>query len=185
MSMHSNEPFLDETSHEMPRSSMWPPALQHGLIQGGLLLIYSITTYALGFTTPNALVNMLASVTIVASTIHFGAVQHRNALGGFVSFGRLVGLGAVISGIGHLIASIWTILLFHVINPQLLEKQRNLTIAQLEESGADEATIETSMQVMDVMMSMPAQLVMGLIGGAIWGVCVALLVGMWVSKKPR
>jgi Protein of unknown function (DUF4199) len=183
--------ILDETNGIIdPKDiSVRPSGLRWGLIWGLVGVVLSLLFTVTGlldptknsfFSIPN-LLNWASSITIV----YMALVAHRNEeLGGYITLGRCVGLGAFMGLIAGVITAIYMFVYFGYINPDFMSKIIEAQIDQAEAKGQDPERVRQAMEMTKAFMTPGAMSILGLItsvmGGVIWG----LLIGLIVRKDP-
>jgi hypothetical protein len=87
---------------ETRATSVWPTAIRHGLITGGLLILFTLLIYALGMMQNKAL--GFVSILLFIGGMYIGTKNYRaHVLGGFMTYGKAFTtaffIGLVASGI--------------------------------------------------------------------------------------
>jgi hypothetical protein len=138
--------------------SIRPVSLRYGLIGGLALVVISLVLQLTGMTDSatgkGGWLAFLLSLVVMFGVIYLAIQKHRDdELGGFMSFGRGLGVGALTSLIMLLISAVFTFLYFTVIDPGIIETMMENSIAQMEEQGLSDDQIEQSMGFVKWMMN--------------------------------
>ncbi|HEY5826666.1 MAG TPA: DUF4199 domain-containing protein [Cyclobacteriaceae bacterium] len=134
-------------------------AIRWGLICGVIGVVISILMYVIDYALMVQLKMLFISLAIYLSLVIYAGIDYRKSIGGFIPYGKAFTHGMMIFAISGLIGTIFSILLNHVIDPELPQK---LTEAALEnqrvmmenfgappdaiEKGLEEARVRTENQ---------------------------------------
>jgi len=165
--------------------SPFPTALRYGLIGGGISIVCGLISYLAGMTsTVSSIIGVLSSIISIAIIVL--AIQaHRNKdLGGYISYGRCLGVGVLTAIIMGVVGLIWSALLFNVIDPGLGEEMLGMIVEQWEDAGMPEDQIEQMLPMTAMFTGFKGMALMSLIGTPIFGFIVSLIGGA-VMKKNR
>jgi hypothetical protein len=128
------------------KPSMFQTTLIWGLITGLATVIYSLILYFLDLSL-NKAAGYLSYVIIIGG-IFLGSKAYRDqSLGGFISYGKALGTGVLISLFTSILFVVYTILLYTVIDPELVNKTIEMSQLQLEERGMNADQIEKGMEI--------------------------------------
>ena len=115
-----------------------------GAIGGIGVAILGLITYILGVEYGSWL-NYFGYAVLIA-VVMAGSYEYRDTLnGGFARFGELFKHAILICLVYAVISTVWSIIFMEFIGTDLVAEVIEQTRMQLEEKGADEATIETSL----------------------------------------
>jgi len=140
-----------------------PTLISHGtrwgLISGIISIVLSILLYVIDYTLMVQLKILFLSLVVYMGIAIYAGIDFRKSTGGFITYGKAFQHAMIIFAISGLIASVFSILLNHVIDPELPQK---LTDAALEnqrvmmenfgappdaiEKGLEEARVRTENQ---------------------------------------
>ncbi len=165
--------------------SPFPTALRYGLIGGGISIVCGLISYLAGMaSTISSIIGVVSS--IVSITIIVLAIRgHRdNDLGGYISYGRCLGVGVLTAIIMGVIGLIWSALLFNVIDPGLGGEMIDMIVGQWEEAGMTDEQIEQMLPMTTMFTGFKGMALMSLIATPIFGFIVSLIGGA-VMKKDR
>ena len=181
-----------EDSHRIPDPStvsMTPIALRWGLITGLILVVLSLVLQFSGVVDPSTgkgnWISMLLSIATMFFGLYMAITKHRDEdLGGHITFGRSLGVGMYTALIYSLIAGVFTLLYFTVIDPEMVDMIKNNAIAQMESQGMSDAEIEQGMSVAGMFMSPVAMTIMSLVSNMFLSFIFALIVAAIAKKDP-
>lgn len=95
-------------------------------------------------------------------------------------YGRALGAGVVMTAVSSVLSAFFTYAYYAFINPGLLDMMTQARLAKIEAAGGNSEKAEAGLRMF---MSPVPQAVVGLIGGFIFGVIIALIVAAFL-KRP-
>ncbi len=170
---------------DVKNASPFPTALRYGVIGGLLVIVIGLIQYLLGITsTISQAVGWLSMlITIVFPVLAIR--EHRdNDLGGYISYGRGLGTGVLTALIIGLVTAIWTILLYNVIDPSIMDQIMQVQAEAMEEQGMSDEDIENVAAMTGKFMTAPVMAAIGF-GTSLFLGFVASLIGGAVMKRER
>jgi len=178
-----------EMNSNNPNASIWPHALRNGVIWGLIGITIQLGLYFSGML--EATINGEASFAVTALSAILGIVvavwfitsaikSFREERGG-LTFGNAVGVGAATGLIYGAIAAVWTLIFFSVIFPDFYDIMLEGVYAQYEEAGMDEDQIESAMGIVKMMSNPTVGAISSLIGGALYGIIISLIAGIFMK----
>lgn len=177
---------LDDTNYlDAKDVSPFPTALRYGLIGGAITIVIGLISYLVGIETSAGrslgYLNFLVWIIIPVLAIR----THRdNDLGGFISYGRSLGTGVLAAIVMGILAAIWTIVLYQVIDPGMAERVSAMIVEQWEAAGMTDDQIEEMLPVATKFTGMIPTMISSVLGSAIIGLIVSLIGGA-VMKRDR
>ena len=159
--------------------------LRYGLILGVIGVIVSLIQYLTNMVTNTSttagMMNWLLNVLITGAVLYFAYQYYKNHNEGMMSLGEGVVIGLVAGLVGGLLIGIWSILLFHVIDPGLMDEIIQMTIDRASEEGEMPEEAEEMIGKMTGFMQSPAVLLlssafMKALSGLILGLILSLFV---------
>jgi hypothetical protein len=166
-------------------------ALRYGAIWGGVSILVSLVGFlsntdpAMPDAGPLKWVYMLvgfgAAIWAVTTAIKTDRDQQ---LGGYISVGRCVGLGALIGLIAGAIGGVWMLLYTTIINPGFQDQMKEAMVAQWEAQGMTEEQIEMAAGMSSMFTGPVFMAISQVIGGAIFGLIIGLVAGL-IMKRDR
>ncbi len=164
-------------------ASPFPTALRYGVIGGLISIVLGLVSYLAGMQGTIPTIISIISIIVNIAIIVYAIRAHRdNDLGGYISYGRCLGVGVLTALIMGVISAVWVYVLYNFIDPGLPEMMTQMQIEQLEEQGMSDDQIEASLDMMSRFTSPNAIAGMALIGGPIWGLIVSLIAGAFLKK---
>lgn len=150
-------------------------ALTWGVIIGLVSIVYSVILYMFNLTFNRAL--GYAGLIIIIAGLAIAMKSYRdNVLDGILPFGKAFGLGVLIVVVSGLLGSIFTYLLYTVIDPELQDKLLEFTADKMLESGrVPEAQLDQALEFSKKFISPIYLTISGFIISCIGGTILALI----------
>lgn len=168
---------------EEKTASIWKSTLVSGLYLGIVLILLSVVFYVTGNTFSKT-VQYLSYVIMIAGVI-WGQINYKKALGGTLSYGQSLGAGTLTMLFASVISSIYTFLLYKVIDPSLQEQLRTFTEEQIVKQGrVPEEQIDMAVEMATKFQTPAMMLIMGIVGGTLIGFIIALITSIFIKKNP-
>jgi len=178
--------------HDAPDPSSvspWPTAIRYGLIAGLISIIYATIGFITGITLPSAGFLMIGINTIISFGIFIGVIvfavrKHRNEeLGGFISFGRIVLIGVIITVISGLLGTFYQHIYTNYVDPSYMAKVMEETVAMMEKFNVPEENVEETIAQMEAGNTFGSILKgFGII--AIFGAIISSIIGAVMKRNP-
>lgn len=114
---------------EEKETTLFQHAIKWGLIAGGISITLTCVMYAIDYA---LLANWKTGIFFFAMFIGlaiYAGINYRNEIGGFLSYGKAFQHGFVLMAVSGLISTIFLILMYNVIDPEL---PQNLTKVGME-----------------------------------------------------
>lgn len=144
------------TTNETSAPTLPSHAARFGGIMGGISVVFTLLIYAVDYTLMAKPWFGLLMFAISIGIVIYAGINYRNQTTGYLSYGKAFQHGYITFLVGGLIGSIFSILLYTVIDPELPEKLTDAVIENTESMmrgfGAPEDQIETSLDQMRVDM---------------------------------
>jgi hypothetical protein len=178
---------MEETS---TNPSLVNHAVKWGLISAAISIIVTLLLYAIDYTLMVQIKFALFSLVIYLGLVVYAGIEYRKLEGGYLDFGKAYLHGLIILALSGLVATIFQILLYTVIDPELPAKLVDASIentrAMMENFGAPADSIDEAIE--KAKTDTEARFTMfGLAKGYIWVVVVsavlALITGLIVKKR--
>jgi len=183
---------LDENSNYIDPSSVSPnsTAMRYGLIWGLASIVLGLVAHVLGWNnpaTPNVMGSMIigiASLALGITMIVLAIKQHREELGGYISFGRAFKTGFFTALVSALIATVWMLIYTNVVAPDMFNGMEEMMVEQWEEQGLSDEQIEQAKGMTGMFTGAVGMTIMTFVGGLIWGAILSLITGAIMKKDP-
>jgi hypothetical protein len=161
----------------------WKANLTNGLILALIGIVYSLVMYFLNLTLNKSQGYVLLLLQFVI--MYFLLKSYRDSyLHGQISYGQSVGAGVIIYLYSAILSSVFTYILFTIIDPGLVTKQ--LAIAEQAmraRGGMTEAQIDTAMKFTEKFMKPGIMVISGVFFGMIFGAVISLIVSIFIKKE--
>jgi hypothetical protein len=170
---------------EENKTSLMKHAMTYGAIIGLALVVFSVLQYITGLTF-NKVLGYLQYVVLFAGLFLGTKVYRDKALGGYISYGKALGLGVLISVFVGIITVFFNFIMMRFIDPGLIDKAMAMAEEQLQNSRlvpADQvdALLENVRNKMMTVWSLP----LGVISFSFIGFIIALITSAFVKKDPN
>jgi len=156
---------------------------------GGLIgIVLGLATYLAGMqgTIPTIL-NIVSTLVTIGIIVYAIRTHRDDDLGGYISYGRCLGVGVLTGLVMGVIGAIWTLILFNFIDPGIMDMIMQPQIEAMEESGMSDEDIENAMSMMGVFQSPVFMAGMALVYSILIGLVVSLFfrINISVQKMNR
>lgn len=117
---------------EKETPSLFQHALKWGLIVGGISIALSIVSYAVDYAMlANWKFGIFVLVMFIGLTI-YGGINYRSEIGGFLPYGKAFQHGFILMAVSGLISTLFTLILYTVIDPELPAKLTDVAMENAE-----------------------------------------------------
>lgn len=138
---------MEDTS--TPAPTLMNHAIRWGGITAAVSVILTMLLYVIDYTLMVQLKVLFIFLVIYIGIVIYAGSDFRKSIGGFMSYGKAFQHGYLILIISGLIATVFTMLLYFVIDPELPEKLTDASIentrAMMENFGAPEDAIDDAL----------------------------------------
>jgi Protein of unknown function (DUF4199) len=139
---------MEETT--TPQVSLFQHAAKWGAIFGGVSIALTAIAYAVDYTMlADWKFGIFVLVLLLAATIYAG-INYRNEIGGFLPYGKAFQHGFILLAISGIISTVFSLLLYTVIDSDLPSKLTDVTIENtqkmLEGFGVPEDKMDEAME---------------------------------------
>ena len=164
------------------KKSMWKETLNYGIILGLVTVVFSVLTYMFDLTFKTWILwpSLLLSVVVLYLLLRSYRDHYNN---GYISYGRSVGAGVVISIYAAIITAIYIYVLYAFIDPGLIDKSIAFAEEKMIAKGLPEEAIEKAVEMQAKMMKPWFTALMGIINSVFYGLILSLIVSLFVMKK--
>ncbi len=168
---------------EQKTASIWKSSLMSGIYLGIVMILVSVVFYVTG--NPFSKAAQWIGYVVMIAGIVMAQLFYRKTLGGTMTYGQALGVGILTMVFASLLTSIYTFLLYQVIDPSLQEQLRLFTEEQIVKRGdVPEEQLEMAMNMATKFQTPVMMLVMGIFGGTFMGLIVSLITSIFTQKKP-
>lgn len=167
---------------EEKSNSVWKAGFIYGAILGLILIIYTVLLYVMDQSFNKGL--GYVSFLFMAAMIFYGAKSYRdNNLGGFISYGRALGISMIIILVAGIISTIYFLIHASVIDTEYISKLIAASEEELLKKGMSDDQIEMALSMQKKMMKPAIMGIFAFLGTAFWGFIIALLTSIFVKKQ--
>ncbi len=160
----------------------WKANLTNGLILALVGIIWTMGLYFLDLTFNTTLGYIFLVIQIVI--LFFLVKSYRdNYLHGYMTYGQAMGSGVIIVLYSAIIMSVFTYILYAIIDPELTTKKLAFMEEMMLKRGAPEASIEPFMKMQEKVQKPVIQALGSIFGTMFIGTIMCLLVGIFVRKE--
>lgn len=162
--------------------SLMKSSMISGLYLGIVLILFSVVLYVAGLTFETWVQYISYPILIVGAV--YAQVNYRKSLGGEMTYGQALGVGLMSIIFASILSSIYTYLLYAVIDPGLLDQVKIMSEQKILEQGIPEEQLDTAMNMAMKFQTPPVMAVMGIVGGAFIGLIISLITAIFTKKNP-
>lgn len=170
-----------ESSDQMAPVPMWKTASTYGVYYALFGIALTVVFYATG----NMMSKALQPIGIAIMVLAVLAMQfaYRKQLGGFISYGQSVAIAVLSMFFASIITSVFTYLLYAVIDPGLIDQIRLATEQELFERGMPDEQIAAAMKITSKFQSPVVMAISGLVAGPFFALIIGLITSIFVKKN--
>jgi hypothetical protein len=165
------------------KTNPWKANLTNGAILALVGITYSLIMYFMDLTL-NKTQGYILIVIQIGLLFYLLKSYRDNIMHGQITYGQSVGAGVIISLYYAIATSIFTYILYAVIDPGLVAKQ--LAVAEeamRAKGGLTDSQIDAGMQFTSKIMKPGVLAITGIFGGLLWGTIISLLVSIFIKKE--
>ncbi|MFP4619826.1 MAG: DUF4199 domain-containing protein [Bacteroidales bacterium] len=157
-----------------------------GFITGMVLIVYTLLLYATNNLIRSNLFLSILNYVILIAGIVMGTRSYRDQiLGGYISYGKALGYGVVLSVFTGVVLGIFTYLLYAVIDPGLMEQSMKIMEEEMLNQGISPEQVETLSGMQKQLRSPFMMLISSVFTYALMGLIFSLITSAFLKKdKP-
>ncbi|HKL31945.1 MAG TPA: DUF4199 domain-containing protein [Tangfeifania sp.] len=168
---------------EQKTASIWKSSITYGVYVGILLILLSVVYYVTGNTFAKSA--QWVSYALMVVGIIWAQLGYRKAFGGTLTYGQAVGVGVLTMLFASILSSIYTYLLYDVIDPSLQEQMRLFTEEQIvSRGGMPEEQMDMAIEMATRFQKPWIMAIMGVLGGVFVGLIISLITAIFTKKNP-
>lgn len=159
-------------------------AINHGLLLGVALVLFSLLMYIIGLPLDSKV--QWISYGIMIAGLFYGIKLWRDKYNdGFLSYGQAFSNGFFTILFAGILTSVWVLLFFSVIAPGEIEKMMEIAEEKMYESqpNLSDAEIEMALSYSKMFMSPVWMAVWGFIGNLAAGTILSAIIAIFVKKE--
>lgn len=163
-------------------------ALKYGALLGATSYLFSFLSQItqLGSVPGGGFLSFILIVLLVGLPMAIGVKKHREANGGFISFGQSYGTAFLIGLFGTIIITVLTFVVLQFAGEsykEQLDKQKYIVLAEQEQQGADDNAIKMTEQIFDYIATPTGASIIVVVSYIFWSAIVALVVSLIFRKE--
>lgn len=169
---------------EETKTSSFKVAINHGLMLGGVLIVFSYLMYLLGVDFDSKL--QYFSYIIMIAGLFIGIKQWRDKYNnGFISYGDAFKNGFFTMLIAGILTSIWVLLFFTVVAPDEIGKMLEIAEEKMYESQPDmtDEQLDLAMKWTKMFMSPLWMAIWGFLGNIFAGLVLSAIIAIFIKKE--
>jgi hypothetical protein len=171
---------MTENTANQPRT-----VLTYGLILGLSLIGISLLFYLIHIDLKSKLPTYISYLVLLICLI-FGIKARRDQnLGGFISYGKALGTGVQISFIGSILAAIYVLIFFSVIDPEMIGRILEMSEAELMEKGMSDDQIATAMEWTRKFVTPVWMFLFTILAYVFFGFIFSLVVSLFIRREEN
>jgi hypothetical protein len=167
---------------ENKKSSLLKSTMNYGVMLGLALVIYSLLLWMFDATFSQGL-SYLSYVIIIGGIILATRAYRDQEQGGYISYGRALGVGTLTVLFASVITSLYTYLLFTVIDTGLVDRLMIIREEALYESGLSDDQIDMAMEMTKRFANPVFMAISGFIGTVFMGFIFSLITSIFLKKE--
>ncbi len=164
------------------KRSIWKETLNYGIIYGLITVGLSLLTYMFDLTFETWIIwpSLLIGVLVLFFLLRSYRDHYNN---GYITYGKSVGAGVVISVYAALISAVYIYVLYAFIDPGLVEKSLVVAEEKMIAKGVPEAALDQALAMQAKMMKPWFTAMMATISSVFYGLILSLIVSLFIMKK--
>ena len=165
------------------KASFWKPALIYGAILGFVGILLGVIFYIMDLVTANW--SSYLSIVVGIAVLAYCLVAYRKEyLGGFATFGQIFVMALVIGIISSIITTIYSYVLYTVIDPELIDKIRLVAEEKMMNNPRiPENMLDDMIERMAKNFEPKRMLTMALIVGVVVNAIIGLILAAFIKKE--
>lgn len=166
-----------------------PVGVRYGLIAALILVAVGLVFHVTGFadyTGQNTAASWITNIInwgVMGGAMFLAMKQHREELGGYMTFGRGFTVGFWVALMIAVVTAIWSFVFFSYIAPEVIDTIMEAQRDQMIDRGMSDADIDQAMSFTEVMMRPGAFAGIALVTTLILGIIISLIVAAISQRK--
>ncbi len=168
---------------EQKPASLMKSALIYGLYLGIASILISVVLYVLGYTFEKWV--QYTTYPILLIGVILAQLGYKKVLGGEMTYGQALGVGVMTVIFASVLGSIYTYLLYTIIDPSLQEQLRLFTEQQIIEQGrVPEEQLDTVLEMTAKFQKPWIISISAIFGSALIGLIISLITAIFTKQNP-
>lgn len=158
-------------------------AMSFGLMLALVLIVIHLVQYLMDVYKPPMWVNILTYAAIVGGIV-YGTIRFRDdELGGYISYGKALGFGVLLSLFASIVYGFYNYLLTAVIDPSYMEGVYRMLEETYLEMGMDYDQVETMMETVKKFQTPLMMVFSSVFGFTFMGTVFSLITSIFLKKE--
>lgn len=158
-------------------------AMHSGGVMGIVLIIGSLLTWIIGLPMDHWFNSTLTYAVIIGGLYYFIKQYRDNDMGGYMSYGQVVGAGVVISAFTALLYDFYFWIYLSFLNPEAIDQIKELAYNSAISMGQSEEQAIQGLEMMSFMYTPSGMVIMGLLNTIILGLIISLITGIFLKRN--
>ncbi|MDD3567743.1 MAG: DUF4199 domain-containing protein [Bacteroidales bacterium] len=168
---------------EEKKVNIMKSAMTYGLMLALALIAIHLVQYLMDVYKPPAWVNLLTYAVIVGGIV-YGTIRFRDdELGGYISYGKALGFGVLLSLFASIVYGFYNYLLTAVIDPSYMEGVYRMLEETYLELGMDYDQVETMMETVKRFQTPLMMVFSSVLGFTFMGTIFSLITSIFLKKE--
>lgn len=179
-----------EAQQEQPAPTVFSHAIKHGIILGCVSIVMIVLAYVVDVRFMASLKFLTLSLLVTLGYVIYAGITYRNEIGGFLGYSTALQHGFILMAISGIVGTVFNLVLYNVVDPDLPQKMTDAIIQNTEETmagfGAPQQSIDETLEGMKTKMAEQfgvSGLLMGYLKGLIYFLVIALITSLFVRKN--
>jgi hypothetical protein len=166
---------------EQKSSWLWKSSLTYGVYLGILLILLSVVYYVTGNSFASSA--QWVSYALMIAGVVYAQYGYRKVLGGSMSYGQALAVGVLTMLFASVLMSIYTYLLYDIIDPSLQEQLRLMTEEQMVKQNIPEEQMEMAVEMSSRFQKPWIMAISGVFMNTFIGLIISLITAIFTQKK--
>ena len=159
-------------------------SVKYGLYTGIAMVLLSLLFYALDVKATSW--PQYVSIGLLLAGIIVGTLAFRDKCnGGYMSYGRSLGSGVMISLITGVILAVYSYLNSAFLNPEMIQQMMQAAEENMMQKGLSDDQIDQAMSVTNMFMTPAYIAITSLFSMLLWGTLISLLTSIFIKKDNK
>jgi hypothetical protein len=158
-------------------------AMTYGLIMGLALVVLHVIQYMMDVFKPPFWVSLI-NYAVIIGVIVYGTIRYRDReLEGFITYGKALGFGVLISLFASIIYGLYFFLLTNVFDPEYMSKMHAVIEEMYIEMGMSDDQIEMAMSMVKKFQSPIIMVLSSILNFVLMGTIFSLITSIFLKKE--
>lgn len=182
--METNVYDTGTAGYNKPQSSLFSNALRYGIYTGIAYVVVSLLFYSLDLS-DKPWVGYSSFVILIVGIV-LGTLAYRDKhSGGFISYGRALASGVLISLVTGVIMGIYSYFFFGFFDPEMMEKMLDMSAENMAKKGMTDEQIDAGLKFTSKFMTPPIIAATSLLSLTFWGTIFSLITSIFIKREDN